>query len=836
MKTPVTPSLMYSEFFTGNSRKNKMIRKHSFLVLALSAVVLTAPGFAVAQFDFGGGATSNSKPWEEFKLNTKTKLKLDFRNASIDNILTLFQKQSGITIVKDPTLTGGVTLTSAKEVGLSDAFSILNQMLSLKGYDLSKEDKMLVIKKKNQQGRGWSGPQNWPMPSTTDWNQDKPILRVYTIQYANASQLARVLNDVFQSSGNSNPFARMGGFGGMGGPGGGFNRGGGGGNFFQNLASMSGQNQPQIRASSDDFSNSVIVNAQERDQGQVKDLIKQLDKPSEEPQKSKVFRLVYADADEVQSVVQSVLSANVPRGKGGATTGQSQGPGAFFQALRGTVAGAGTCVADSRTNSLVVTATADNLVVIDKVINDLDKNVPVESTTFVFPLANARADTVATLMQQAFGTRQGLNSPGGNRTSNTTGRVNNTGSSNNRTNNRNLNGQTQDQNLVAEMPLEMATPGADSGPLATAVGVAQGFGFQGGNRGFGQSNRNNSQSTYANGRDQNGRLVNTRDLTGQVTAIPDINTNSIIVVTSPENADILRKILDQLDKIPEQVMIETMIVEATLDATTKMGIEWQYSGSLARLTGDKNSTGTGGTDFGNKTASPALQGLRYTLSGSNLSAFMNALQTDQKFQILSTPRIFTSNNVQAQINISQSIPYVLSSRQDTNGNFTYNYAFQDVGIVLTVTPRITSNGYVTMDVTQTANDLQGYTSFNAPIVNQREADTTVSVRDGETIVLGGIIRRTVSSTVNKVPLLGDIPLLGQLFKSTSKENQKTELLVFLTPRIVRDATEARKLKDEQVDRLSPQSQGLMNEGTSTGKKPISAPTKTENPTKTNGGQ
>ena len=184
---------------------------------------------------------------------------------------------------------------------------------------------------------------------------------------------------------------------------------------------------------------------------------------------------------------------------------------------------------------------------------------------------------------------------------------------------------------------------------------------------------------------------------------------------------------------------------------------------------------------------------------------MNALETDDRFRVLSAPRIFTSNNVEAEINISQSVPFIVSQREDVNGNFIFNYSFQDVGIVLTVTPRISANGMVTLDVIQTANDLQGFTDFNAPIVNQREASTTVSVMDGETIVLGGIMRRQVRTTVKKIPLLGDIPILGELFKSTSRQDVKTELLVFLTPRIVRTQEDAEALRKSQVDQLSDKS-------------------------------
>ncbi|HRJ96463.1 MAG TPA: secretin N-terminal domain-containing protein, partial [Fimbriimonadaceae bacterium] len=357
--------------------------------------------------------------------------------------------------------------------------------------------------------------------------------------------------------------------------------------------------------------------------------------------------------------------------------------------------------------------------------------------------------------------------------------------------------------------LRMADPNADSGELATEITIdqsemlAQLFGGGGGGGGqfrqFAQPGTRNTPGQTA--RDADGRVVNVRDLAGQVTTIPDSNTNSIIVVASPENAELIRQILSQLDRIPEQVMIETIIVEATLDASTKLGVEWNYN----RANTQTDQTGSVGTDFGLRRANPPLTGFRYSLAGGSLEGLINALATDKKFQVLSTPRIYTSNNVQAQINISQSVPYVLSTREDPNGNLTFNYSFQDVGIVLTVTPRITANGFVTMDVDQTANDLQGFTSFNAPIVNQRQANTTVTVKDNETIILGGIIRNTVTSTVNKIPLLGDIPILGNLFKFSDKSNVKTELLVFLTPRIVRTPEEAQQIKDDSLRQMSPAS-------------------------------
>jgi len=630
------------------------------------------------------------------------------------------------------------------------------------------------------------------------------VLKVYPIKYANATELARVINDVYApATGNNNNGFNFGGgrFGGgrFGGGAaitlGGFGGGGQGGGR--------GRNQPTVKASADDYSNSVIVNAPSRQQTEVEDLINQLDKQTTQPQQTRVYRLTYAAAADIAPAVQNVLVSNAPQGRGGATTSNIPFEQRFQQAARlgGTQAAFGTVVADVRTNSLVVTATEENLQIIEKVIEELDQPVTVQNGVLVIPLENARSDFMAQVLNQAFSGRNG--------NTNTTNNFNNPGgrttSTNNARNNNNNNGNrgTAGPSDPNSMPLNMQDPNSQSGPLATSVDVAQGFQIFGGGGGFGgRFGQNNQHNQNQTARDSTGRVVNTQSLVGNVQVIADPTTNSLIVVGTPENTELVKQIVDQLDKIPQQVMIETLIVEASLDAQDKLGVEWKFA--QAHAFGNNNTTGTGAVQFpGQPTQGSASGGFTYTIAGSDFSAFINALKTDQKFQILSTPRIFTSNNTQAQINISQQVPYVLSQQTDTNGNVIFNYAFQDVGIVLTVTPRISANGVVTMDVIQTANDLQGFTSFNAPIVNQREADTTVSVNDGETIVLGGIMRTTVNATTNKIPLLGDIPILGQLFRSTSKEKEKTELLVFLTPHIVKNSADAAKVKEDTVKKLSP---------------------------------
>lgn len=791
---------------------------NSLLALSLAATLMvgaTAP--AMAQFSMGGDARPAQPAWTQFKLDPKKTVRLNFRNANVDLVLDLYMRVSGITIIKDPSLTAPMTLSSPNPVKLNEAFEILAAALSVRNFDLVKEGNVMVIRPRRQQQQGGMGGMTPEMiQAMMGAGRSNNELKVYRIQFAAAGEVARVINEVFlQQQQMQNPFQQFFGGGGATFGGGGNNRfGGRGGGGGRGGFSFGGSQEATVRASSDDFSNSVIVNAPRDKQREVEDLIAEIDKRTEQPQGTRIFKLEFAAAVDLQPVIQNVLASNAPTGRGAQSGGNVPLFQRFQQAARtGTFqGGAGTVTADERSNSLVVTATADNILVVESLIKELDKQVPVAETTFVIPLLNARADAVADLINQAYGSRTG------NRTGTQFGGGTNRTNQNNRANNRNTGNRNntgagglgggrgvdeQTSRVSADgrtLELAMAEEmGYNEAELMTQVRTQQG-GFFG--QLFGGGNQGRTQGSGGGlVRDANGRLVNGRTLDGQISVIPDPSTNSLIVVTSPENLQLIQQILAQLDRIPEQVMIETIIVEATLDNSLKMGVEWNYV--QERAFGQNGVRGNAVTDFGLQGATTPGRGFRYSLTGGNLTAFLNALSTDNRFNVLSTPRIFTSNNVEAEINISQSVPYVLSTREDTNGNLTFNYAFQDVGIVLNVLPRISANGTVTLDVTQTANDLQGFTDFNAPIVNQRQASTTVSVKDGETIVLGGIMRTTVTAKTNKVPILGDIPILGELFKSRDNQKNKTELMVFLTPRIVRDEAQSRGLTEQERNRLSP---------------------------------
>ena len=795
--------------------------------ILMSVAMLTTPVYAQGDFDSYGTVAPKAvvSAWNQFKLNPKTRVELDFRNATVDAVLQMLSKASGIAIIKDPSLTGGITLQSPKPQSLEDALCMLSAVLDLKGFEIDKQGHFLMVKAKSAGFGGFGGGGNGfgNTDSTAgSTGRNALILRVYPIKYANASALAKVINDVYAQNaatananaataagltGAGNPNAgAAGATGGTGFGGGRFGRGGGANGRTPTI--------PTVKASADDYSNSLIVNATSTDQDSIAGIISQIDVQTDTPQQTKVFKLNYALATDVQPVVQNILGASVPLGR--STTAQSQarplpqgggGFGNFVRSLASNTQNNGSATADTRTNSLVVTTTNEIMARVATVLETLDKPETLQSTTYVYVMQNARADVVSNLLNQAFGNRT-TNGPVGGA----------------------LSTNALSQSTLASSSSSGAAPGLTTTTNRTA---------NNNNQVTTSSNPNSltNQASIIPARDANGNVINVRNLAGQVTLVPNIDTNSIIVVSLPEDRPLVEAILKQMDQLPEQVMIQTLIVEVTLDKTDAFGFEYgignQSAGLLGSITnpitGATSPTGgrlngSGGTvNFGAFNSS-GPGGLQYTLTAGQYQAVIQAVSTNSKFNVLRTPRIFTTNNATAQINISESLPYITSTTQDATIGITTNYAFLDIGIVLTVTPLITSNGTVTMDVTQTANDLQGFTNFNAPIVNQREAETTVSVKDGETVVLGGIISNTVNDTVNKIPVLGDIPVLGNLFRSVNKTKNKTELLVFMTPHVVKDADDARRLKEATEAEMGQETQQRL---------PTAAPIAATSPAATN---
>ena len=759
------------------------------LLLTLTTVLALTTTAAYGQFGGFGAPPPPAPAWSTFHLDPKVRIKLDFRNASVDGVLNVLSNASGIPIIKDPSLTGGLTVQSPKPMSLPDAFALVNATLNLKKFEFTKQGNFLEVtpmgaapapgafpgfgRRGGMGGRfgrrgGVGGPGGPGAPGGPGGPGGASTnLQVYSIKYANATDLANTINTVFAPSGGQNQPGNGGGpFGGPGGPGGGGRFGAPGG------APAAPSNLPTVKASADDYSNSLIVYAEPEQQRQIADIIKQIDQPSAEPQQARVFHLQYAKANEIYETIQDTLNAITPLGRGTTQRTNNQNNGRFFVFFGPPPSDntGGTVVADERTNSLIVTAIPSNLDEVSKVVQELDQPAQYQSTTFVYEMKYARADVVANLLNESFGNRSTNGPVGGS-----------------------LTGTNPQQTAINVNASNANNTNSQPGGLNNGSN---------GNNGNGNGNRNNTtngqqsngsslQFSEATSLDAEGHVVNVRSLWNRVLLVPNIDRNSIIVVAAPEDQPLVKSILEEMDQMPEQVMIETLVVEVNLEKKDQFGVEWSFL--YNKPFGINGATQSGSQSFGLAANTTQPQGLHYTLTAPQFQAFLQAITTHTKFNVRSVPSIFVSNNATSQINISQSLPYV-TNQSVSNGTVFNSFAFLDVGIVLTVTPRVTADGYVTMDVSQTADDFVGYTSFNAPITNERQAQTTVSVKDGATVVLGGIINNQVNTTVNKIPILGDIPLFGQLFRSTSRDNQKTELLVFLTPHVVRDPADAARLR------------------------------------------
>ena len=271
------------------------------------------------------------------------------------------------------------------------------------------------------------------------------------------------------------------------------------------------------------------------------------------------------------------------------------------------------------------------------------------------------------------------------------------------------------------------------------------------------------------------------DLAGQVFVIADEDTNSLLVRCPTAYVDRVKQILADLDRPIRQVLIKVLIAEVTHDGTLDLGMEF----SILNLR--STTSGTFVLDLGN-TPDDSSNGLITTTLDAALSATFNALQRDGRLDVLSRPYILTSDNKEANITVGQEVPFIRQSRTTETGQTINTIEYEDVGIILTVTPHINPDGLVIMTVVPEISSVSDTTvpiseTVNATVYNKRSAQTQVAIQNGQTIVIGGLIEDRITDAIRKVPLLGDIPGLELLFRRVTKQKVKTELLIFLTPRV-----------------------------------------------------
>jgi len=293
------------------------------------------------------------------------------------------------------------------------------------------------------------------------------------------------------------------------------------------------------------------------------------------------------------------------------------------------------------------------------------------------------------------------------------------------------------------------------------------------------------------------RLTGVVDAAKQIQVTADDSTNSLIIVASPQDYAMISQIVDKLDIVREQVLVEMMILEVTEESLTQIGVDWA---TLDEAVAD-SIRGFGLTNLGPRVdfVNGDLEGLavgawKETGDGTSIGAILQALQRESAVNILSTPHILTSNHRTATFVVGENRPFVMQSRitegfDSLNSTNIKSYEYKDVGITLEVTPHISQSGLIRLNINSEFTKLiEDVTTAAAdtPTTAKRNAQTVVTMGDGATIVIGGMIRDDTSRVERKVPLLGDMPVVGGLFRTQKDVLQKTNLLIFITPRVMTD--------------------------------------------------
>jgi len=288
---------------------------------------------------------------------------------------------------------------------------------------------------------------------------------------------------------------------------------------------------------------------------------------------------------------------------------------------------------------------------------------------------------------------------------------------------------------------------------------------------------------------------------GKITITADKASNSLVIMASPNDYSNLSQVIKKLDRRSKQVFVQVLIAEVSLDKSRELGLQTGVLGggvlnkylTVAGLYDPLGTLGTigsiltqGGTLTPDVTASPV-----------NLTSVLKALDKNGLVNILSTPNILTSDNKEAEINVGENVPFQGSATQSSIGTTT-SVERKDIGINLKIKPQVSEGDYIRLDINQEISAVKDSKGQAIDLITtKRSAKTSVVVKDRETVVIGGLIQDTEDETVQKVPFLGDIPGLGWLFKTKTKTRKKTNLMILLTPRIVRDAADLMTVSDEQ---------------------------------------
>ena len=283
---------------------------------------------------------------------------------------------------------------------------------------------------------------------------------------------------------------------------------------------------------------------------------------------------------------------------------------------------------------------------------------------------------------------------------------------------------------------------------------------------------------------------------GELRIVADERNNAVVLIATAEEFQMVEAALRQLDIMPLQVLIEATIAEVRLNENLEYGVQWAFQSGDFSATLANNTAGI---------VNAVFPGFNMVLNATEVQAALRLLSEVTDVEIVSSPQIMVLDNQPARLQVGDQVPVATGETiSDTGILIQSSVQYFDTGVILEVTPRVNASGLVTLEILQEVSDavVTESSEINSPTIQQRRIRSIVSVQSGETIALGGLIRERATDGQSGIPVLSDIPLVGNAFKTTDRGVERTELLVLITPRVIRGPAQAREVTDALRQRLT----------------------------------
>jgi len=739
-------------------------RRHTSRILSILAAglcILTSFQHAYAQ-----GAPQQASEEEVEAAGKPGTTEINLKNAEIAAIIRIFSKKTGRNYILDENVKGKVTIYLPGKVSSGEAVRMLDSILALKGFTAVPVSenlwKIIPIKDAKQT--------TVPLVTAEAAEQARAsaavVTRIVPLKYVNVDDMKQLLSPLISPEGLINGYTGT---------------------------------------------NSLLIIDSEDNIQRVATIVSELDIPSSDRDMT-IIPVQNADAVEIATKLNEILGTS-----SAGSRGQSSGGGAVAEDLlrnraamleqvsrtnvapqggaqgrpaaldAGAFGGSKTVTArsrepkitaDERTNSVIVVADEDTTTRIQALISQLDSKVDLSGNKFyVYRCQHASAQELVDVLA-------GLGA-GGSRTSSTGA----------------LSGGS-----------ESGTSGRSSalGTSGSRTSTSQGSRSQ--DRIANQSRTPGRSRSEGNSRSSGGAANLGEDIS--ITADPA--TNSLIIFASRSDYDRVMALLKELDVKRRQVLVEALLLEVGIDDTENLGFSFLNStggadGGMLFNNGSIINTLSNPSSIQNFAVAAASAGTLTLPNGVKVptqSALLTAVKGNQNVNVLSAPTILTTDNEQAEIVVGQNVPFLAStSTSDTNLNNTFNQIDrQDVGITLRLTPQISSGDFVTLKIFTEVSNVVGDTAASTlgPTTTVRTSDTTVITKDSQMVVTGGLISDNIGENTSGIPYLKDVPVLGHLFKQSGSRHQKTNLLILITPRIIKDQFDHRDLTVEKRDDMEQQ--------------------------------